>query len=290
MTLGHDLDITDHSVAGMRRHAHAMLDEAWALGIRHYDAARSYGEAETFLGEWLRAKQPEGVFISSKWGYRYTGGWSLTPRTHEEKDLSRAHLDTQWPETQAQVGRWLRLYQIHSATLATRVLEDTAVLARLLELKSSHRLLIGLSVTGEEQPRSIAKAMAASVDGVKVFDSVQATWNVLEPSSGAALAEAHAAGFKVILKETLANGRLSSRGEPTELHQWAQQHQTPIEAVALASALQQPFADIVLTGAATIEHLRISASARQLGVLDDAPSIAEEPGTYWHTRSKLGWT
>ena len=40
------------------------------------------------------------------------------------------------------------------------------------------------------------------------FDCVQATWNVLEPSAGPALAAAHDAGLGVIIKEAVANGRL----------------------------------------------------------------------------------
>jgi aryl-alcohol dehydrogenase-like predicted oxidoreductase len=51
------------------------------------------------------------------------------------------------------------------------------------------------------------------VDGVRLFDAVQATWNLLEPSAGPALAEAHAAGLGVIVKEALANGRLTDRND-----------------------------------------------------------------------------
>ena len=35
--------------------------------------------------------------------------------------------------------------------------------------------------------------------------AVQATWNVLEPSAGPALADAHVQGWGVIVKEALAN-------------------------------------------------------------------------------------
>ncbi len=49
------------------------------------------------------------------------------------------------------------------------------------------------------------------VDGLRLFDVVQSTWNVLEPSVGPALSDAHAAGLGVIVKEALANGRLTER-------------------------------------------------------------------------------
>ena len=46
INLGHGDDVgPDKSVAALRGRAHAVLDAAWARGIRYFDAARSYGEA-----------------------------------------------------------------------------------------------------------------------------------------------------------------------------------------------------------------------------------------------------
>ena len=33
-----------------------VLDAAYGAGVRYFDAARSYGRAEQFLGSWLRAR------------------------------------------------------------------------------------------------------------------------------------------------------------------------------------------------------------------------------------------
>lgn len=44
-----------------------------------------------------------------------------------------------------------------------------------------------------------------------LFDCVQVTWNLLEQSAGAALREAHQAGMDIIVKEGMANGRLTQR-------------------------------------------------------------------------------
>ena len=65
----------DRDVATMRDRAHAMLDAAWARGIRFIDAARSYGRAEEFLGSWLAAHPDRRTHltIESKWGYAYVG-------------------------------------------------------------------------------------------------------------------------------------------------------------------------------------------------------------------------
>ena len=48
-------DFPDHSVDAMAARTHEVLDAAHAAGVRHFDAARSYGRAEEFLGQWLRA-------------------------------------------------------------------------------------------------------------------------------------------------------------------------------------------------------------------------------------------
>ena len=55
INLGHASDLgADRSVAALRAQTHAVLDAAYAAGVRYLDAARSYGLAEDFLGDWLR--------------------------------------------------------------------------------------------------------------------------------------------------------------------------------------------------------------------------------------------
>ena len=62
--------------------------------------------------------------VSSKWGYTYTADWAVDATVHEIKDHSAAALARQWPETDALLGPWLRLYQVHSATIESGVLDD----------------------------------------------------------------------------------------------------------------------------------------------------------------------
>ncbi len=51
LNLGHGRDLgADRSVAALRARAHAVLDAALEGGVRHFDAARSYGRGEEFLG------------------------------------------------------------------------------------------------------------------------------------------------------------------------------------------------------------------------------------------------
>src|SRR5580765_1523646 len=90
------------------------------------------------------------------------------------------------------------------------VLDDRAVLDELGRLRSGG-LAIGLTVSEPRQADVIRRALAVRVNGANPFQVVQATWNVLEPSAGDALAAAKQDGWGVIVKEALANGRLSNR-------------------------------------------------------------------------------
>jgi aryl-alcohol dehydrogenase-like predicted oxidoreductase len=273
----------------MERNAHGVLDAAFDGGVRYFDAARSYGRAEAFLASWLelRGLGPGEVTVGSKWGYTYTAGWRVDADPPEVKDLSAATLRRQLAESRALLGPHLRLYQIHSATLESGVLEDREVLDELERLRKNG-LAIGVSVTGDRQAETIRRALEA-----KVFDTVQATWNLLERSAGATLAEAHDAGLGVIVKEVLANGRLTARGGDSLLAQIAAERGTNPDALAFAAAIAQPWADVVLSGATTVEQLRSNLAALDVGYDEEldrrlAP-LVEEPGQYWSTRAALPW-
>ena len=75
----------------------------------------------------------------------------------------------------------------------------------LAELRAEG-VAIGFTTSGPGQADTIRRAL--EVGG---FDTVQSTWNLHERSAEAALAEAHDAGLQVIVKEALANGRLTDR-------------------------------------------------------------------------------
>lgn len=303
MVLGHAEDMAGGtSVDAMRARAHEVLDAAWSLGVRYVDAARSYGRAEEFVASWLSARgiAPGEVVVGSKWGYAYTAGWRVDAEVHEVKEHTAAQLARQSAESLVLLGSHLRLYQIHSATLETGVLENAGVIAGLARLKAD-RLRIGLSLTGPRQADTLRRAMEVAADGVPLFDAVQATWNVLEPSAGEALREARAAGMGVIVKEALANGRLTVRNtEPVHaaelavLRAEAERLGTSIDALALAAALAQPWADVVLSGAASPDQIRSNAAALDVRLDDEArerlAGLAWEPEAYWNERSRLPWT
>jgi aryl-alcohol dehydrogenase-like predicted oxidoreductase len=302
INLGRDEDLgDDRGVEAMRRRSFEVLDAAWSAGVRYFDAARSYGRAEEFLAGWLAARDvaPAGAVVGSKWGYTYTAGWSVEAEQHEVKEHSREVLRRQWSETRGWLGPHLDLYQIHSATLESGVLENRAVLAELAGLRAEHGIRIGASFSGPRQAEAIRRAIAAEHEGVRVFDAVQATWNLLEPSAGEALREAHAAGRGVIVKEALANGRLAPRGLEADpagrdlLDRQAARLGSTVDVVALGAVLAQPWADVVLSGAATAEQLRSNVAALDLSWDEEATatlaSLAEPAERYWQTRGSLPW-
>jgi aryl-alcohol dehydrogenase-like predicted oxidoreductase len=291
INLGHASDLAGSTtVDSLERLTHSVLDVAYERGVRYFDAARSYGFGEAFLAAWLerRGLGPDEVTVGSKWGYRYVADWQVDAVVNEIKDLSVEALRRQLTESSRLLGANLCLYQIHSATLESGVLEDRAVLDELARLRDSG-VSIGLTVTGPRQAETIERAL--EVGG---FDTVQATWNLLEQAAGSALRAAHAAGMGVIVKEPLANGRLTARGDVAGLPDAASSVGCTPDALALAVALAQPWTDVVLSGAASVKELKsnLTALALQLDpqrVEQLLDAIHQDSIGYWKMRAALPW-
>ena len=298
LTVGHGDDFPGGRSPGeMERHAHAVLDAAYAAGVRYVDAARSYGRAEEFLRSWLEARRlaPGQVVVGSKWGYRYTGGWQLRADRHEVKDHSLAALREQLAASRAALGPHLALYQIHSATRESGVLDDSSVLDELARARDGG-LRLGVTVSGPGQAATVRRALGIRRGGAPLFAAVQATWNLLERSCEDALREAHAARRTVLVKEALANGRLAPRGDAGAgaLGELARALGTSADAVALAVTLAQPFVDVLLLGAATgaqlASNLRALEQPLPADALDRLAPLREDAGAYWRRRAALPWT
>lgn len=300
INVGHAADLSGkYERSSLEQHLHQMLQTAWEAGICYFDTARSYGEAERFVASWLHNKATDEVHLASKWGYSYTAGWQIRAKVHEKKDHSVQHLQKQWQESHQLLGSYLKVYQIHSATPESKVLQDKKVLDELRRLKGEG-VKIGLTTSGPEQAALIEQAIEIPADQGLLFDCVQATWNLLETSAATALMKARAAGLGVVIKEALANGRLSNRYREPEFEEQAQSLQrqaqalsTTPESLALAAALAQPFADVVLCGAATLDHLRENIRAASLpwdrALMIELSALAEAPEAYWKRRAKLPW-
>ncbi|MCP4306374.1 MAG: aldo/keto reductase [bacterium] len=294
INLGHKSDLTGRTeVRALEEHAHGVLTAAYDLGIRYFDTARSYGGGEGFLGRWLFAQRvtDPAVTVSSKWGYRYVADWRVDAELHEVKEHSLDVLDTQYAESRSRLGRHVDIYQIHSATLESGVLDDNAILDRLAAIRSEG-VTIGLSTSGPNQARTIDKAMQIERDGDQLFGTVQATWNLLETSAGAALAAAREAGMGVIIKESVANGRLTERDmRTTKPIREAFPDHSP-DTIALAAILAQPWVNTIVSGAATAQQLASNVAALEVdpALVRDLPDMAESADDYWRTRAALKWT
>src|SRR5262249_7979678 len=182
INLGHGEDFPEgRTVETMEAHFGRMLDRAFARGICYFDAARSYGLAEQFLRRWIdrRAIARNRIVVGSKWGYRYTGDWHVDGRVQEVKDHSEAMLKAQFAESTSILGPYLRLYQIHSATPQSGVLDDAKVLDELRAIRAKG-ILIGVTGSGPSQSEIIRRALEIRCDGQPLFGPVQATWNLLE--------------------------------------------------------------------------------------------------------------
>ena len=98
----------------------------------------------------------------------------------------------------------------------------------------------------------------------------------------------------------MANGRLTERNtEPSFARKRAlllsetSRLNTSIDALALAAVLTQPWADVVLSGAATADQLDSNVAANAVNwdgeASDRLNTLAELPNDYWETRAGLAW-
>ncbi|HWP66483.1 MAG TPA: aldo/keto reductase [Candidatus Limnocylindria bacterium] len=304
ITLGRERDLgTDRSAEAMYARASAVLDAAWRAGVRYVDAARSYGRAEEFLARWMdeRAIPCGELVVGSKWGYRYTAGWRMDAAEHEHKELSLERFRSQLAESKALLGDRLALYQIHSATLESGCLDDQRLLAALVEARERGAYGgIGLTLTGDGSRATLERALEARVGGTRVFDAVQATFNLLEPSIAGGLRAAAAAGLRVIAKEVFANGRLTPANDrPSDaplaatLAGVAKRAGMAVDQLAAAWVLAHPFVHVTLSGAATPAQVASHAGALDRAIpeecMDELARLAEPPARYWKERASLPW-
>ncbi|MER6419148.1 aldo/keto reductase [Streptomyces sp. NPDC001137] len=294
INLGRDQDLgEDRSAEAMRARTHELLDAAYAQGVRYFDVARSYGRSEEFLADWLNARPSfDDIVVGSKWGYTYTADWTTDAEKHEVKDHSVETYERQRAESAELLGDRLDLYQIHSVTPDSPALTDKELHAKLAEA-AAQGTTIGFSTSGPAQAEAIRAALDLTVDGEPLFRTVQSTYNILETSAAPALAEAHDAGLTVIVKEGMANGRLADPYAPDALKAVAAETSLGCDAVALAVILRQPWAGVVLSGAATAVQLASNLHAAVVDLDEDQlarlAELVEKPQAYWEQRGQLPW-
>lgn len=276
------------TVDDLRARTRELLDAAYAAGVRYVDVARSYGRAEEFLAGWL-ADHPEidDVEVGSKWGYRYVGGWRVDADVHEIKDHSLSAFTEQVALTRELLGARLDVYHVHSATPETGVLDDAAVHRAMASLRDAG-VRVWISTSGPAQADTIRRGLDVRVDGEPLFTSFQSTWNPLDPSAGPALADAASTGARVILKEVFANGRLAPGpdADPSAAA-LADRAGVPLDRLAVAAALANPWAWRVLLGPVDTEQL--ASNLTPADSIDGLDALREPPEQYWATRGARAW-
>jgi len=267
-----------------RKRSFTVLEEAYKSGVRYFDTAPGYGLAEELLLEWLQTKNDNSIKVATKWGYTYTANFDANAKVHEVKEHSLIKLKEQWSFSK-QLLPFLKVYQIHSATLETGVLENSEVLAELAYLKKKYNLKIGITTSGGNQVEVIEKALHVLVDGSSIFDVFQVTYNFLEQSLLEISEELMRQKKQIIIKEALANGRVFKNKNYSNyknmyviLEKLARKYNVGIDAIALQFCMQTIPNSIILSGA---------SSSRQLQ--ENLKTFKVASDFYWQERKKLEW-
>tara|TARA_B110000046_G_scaffold186036_1_gene231674 strand:+ start:5987 stop:6931 length:945 start_codon:yes stop_codon:yes gene_type:complete len=289
----------DHDLETFRKHSFQVLEDAYNSGIRYFDSAPGYGLAEGLVFEWLKTKNDNTIEIATKWGYTYTANFDTNATIHEIKEHSLSKLNEQWGFSK-QLLPYLKVYQIHSATLETGVLENDEVLEQLAFFKKTHNLKIGLTTTGTNQVEVIKKALKVLIDGEQLFDLFQVTYNFLDQSLKEISKDLINKNKSIIIKEAMANGRVF-RNERyphynemySVLDDLSKKHKVGIDAISLKYCEQTVPKSIVLSGVSNTEqlkeNLKINSFSLSINDIEILSSFKTDPKLYWEERKKLQW-
>ncbi len=273
---------------------------ALELGINYFDTAQMYGngESERNLGRVLKALKPDC----------YVGTKVRLPPT-ERGQIGQAIAASLEASLQRMQRDSVDLFQFHNAIVGTTrgadfaaetVLDEVVPAFERLRAQGKFRF-VGITANGE------TSALHRIIDA-RAVDTAQASYNLLNPSPGAAvpagypaqdygnlLAHAKAADMGIINIRVLAGGALSGTEErhplgsppPAPIGSGADYHRdverarrfapliTEGHADSLIEAsiryvIAQPAVSTVLVGYSTIEHLEYAARSVEKGPLSPA--------------------
>ena len=282
-----------------KKNSFSVIEEAYKLGVRYFDTAPGYGLAEQLLLDWLKTKNDQTIQVATKWGYTYTANFDANAKVHEVKEHSLEKLKEQW-QVSKQFLPYLKVYQIHSATLETGVLENKAVLNYLAFLKKEYQIKIGITTTGANQVEVIKKALTVEAENELLFDVFQVTYNLLDQSLREVFSLLKNENKSIVIKEALANGRVfRNKNYPnynamyTVLERLANGYQVGVDAICLQYATQTIPGSIVLSGVSNIEqlheNLKVNGFVLSHLELEELSSFKIDPTQYWGERKALQW-
>ncbi len=289
----------DFSLNSFKDEGTKLLDKAYVQGIRYFDTAPGYGIAEQLLIDWLRSNEPKDVEVATKWGYTYTANFDLNAIIHEVKDHSFGKLKEQWQVSQALLP-YLKYYQIHSATFETNVLKNDKVLNHLGEIRDELGVIIGLTTSGDNQVEFLKRAIEIKINGKRLFELFQVTYNVFEQSLNSVCDLIKEEKLRIVVKEALANGRVfpnvnfSHYKKTYEvLKSLSRKYGVGIDSVALRFCLDSIPCFKVLSGASNPKHLSSNLEFDSFKLekeeVDRLRNLAFSVNEYWKERKKLSW-
>lgn len=251
----------------------ALIEQACAGGISHFDTAPFYFDAEKRLGATLQTLGDQAAFVSTKTGTRWKG------RTFV-KDFSERAIREDVEKSCRRLGRKaLDLLYLHGPTSA-----EIDAARPVLETLQREGRIRAIGVCGEGEPLAHAARCG--------FGAVMAPYNIMDRRHEAIFAEAKKRGVLTVAVAPLAQGlfdpefnRLHSlpdfwrvararfRGRyRSDLLEAARRALGELEpaAAALGFVLANPDIDIVMTTTTKPGHLAQSLAARALEGADYA--------------------
>ena len=287
------------SLSNFKANGIKVLNDAYHKGIRHFDTSPGYGLAEELLVGWLEKKNDPSITVSTKWGYTYVANFDPNAKKHEVKEHSLNKLNEQW-EFSKKLLPYLKVYQIHSATFDTGVLDNKEVLKRLHELKKENNFIIGLSTTGHNQNDVLEKGLSVQVENETLFQSFQSTFNILDQSVLKFKSQLQNLSGPFIIKEALGNGRLIPNANFSEyqnlykfMQRLAEKYNVGVDAIALRYCLESFPEAMVLSGTDNIIHLEANLKTNQFHLTtsetEQLNAFGISSSNYWQERKELTW-
>ncbi|MFT5964669.1 MAG: aryl-alcohol dehydrogenase-like predicted oxidoreductase [Flavobacterium sp.] len=295
-----DNNTHDKSQEAFMENAFSVLNFAYQHGIRYFDTAPSYGKGEEFLTNWNSKYKHEDVSLSTKWGYTYVANWELGfSGAHEVKEHSLEKLIEQW-QVSKELQPQLKIYQVHSATFESGVLENKEVLKQLYEIKNQTSLQIGITTSGTNQSEIIEAALKIKVEKEDLFDSYQVTYNIFEQATHPILKHLLQLNKTVIIKEALANGRIFKNENFSHykklyvvIDSLAKKYRVGTDAIALRFVMDNLEPTYLLSGASSTGQLEQNIKAYSFKLdkeeLQSLNSFKTDSQKYWKERNVLSW-
>ncbi|MGX1752925.1 aldo/keto reductase [Sphingobacterium sp. NPDC055346] len=299
INLRHETPTADTSLSEFRSSGIKILEDAYNKGVRFFDASPGYGLIESLLVEWLQQKSDPEITIATKWGLSYLANFDKNAKVHEFKEHSFKKLNSQW-EFSKKLLPYLKIYQIHSATLETGVLNNQNILRRLHDIKKEYNLVIGLTTTGANQVEVLDKALGIEIENEPLFNSFQCTYNIMEQSIIPFKAVFQSRDRQLIIKESLANGRLIPNSDFVkhkslyrQMTSLSAKYNVTTDALAMRFCMDSFPESICLSGASSTEQLHSNLTAKTFKLQQDdlqlLSSYYVDSTDYWDERKQLPW-